>query len=116
MSRCCSFFVLLSVFFGFTETWDPVSYFRHFYQWNDTSDVSGLNSIPTTYQGMDSYQENYDDVKKVGNEFMDQHFYLCYQKDGTKSYYRKLDQRHFINKRYWVVSSETGFIASMEFC
>ena len=62
------------------------------------------------------YKERYSDLKKIGNDFMDQNFYLCYHKDGTKTYYKKLDPKLFQNKRYWVVSATSGFIASMELC
>ena len=98
------------------ETWYPWQRMFASFNWNENADVSGLNSIRATYQGLDSYNERYDDIRKIGNEFMDQHFYLCYNKDGTKTYFKKLDPRQFKNKRYWVVSANSGFVASMELC
>lgn len=89
--------------------WNP-------YDLNDADDVNGVNSIRATYHGFDQYTERYDDIRKTGNDFMDQHFYLCYHRDGTKTYYKKQDPRQFQNRRYWIVSASSGFVGSMEFC
>ena len=83
---------------------------------HDAYDPSGINQIKATYQGYDMYRERYKDTRKMGNEFMDQHFYLCYHKDGTKTYYKKQDPRYFQNRRFWVISAKSGFVASMEMC
>ena len=60
--------------------------------------------------------ETYSEEKQMFNGFMDQHFYLCYHKDGTKTYYKKVDPQKFRNKRYWVISAKSGLVASMELC
>ena len=98
------------------SSWHPWGMFTIQDQLNDAYDFSGMNKIKATYQGYDAYRERYQSNRKMGNDFMDQHFYLCYHKDGTKTYYKKQDPRHFENRRYWVVSAKSGFVASMELC
>uniref|UniRef100_A0A7M5WUD9 Uncharacterized protein n=1 Tax=Clytia hemisphaerica TaxID=252671 RepID=A0A7M5WUD9_9CNID len=94
--------------------WESLWYDSDFM--HDSHDNSGMNKILATYQGFDSYRVKYQETKKMGNDFIDEHFHLCFNKDGTKTYYKKLDPRHFENRRHWVISAKSGFVASMELC
>ena len=75
-----------------------------------------IDQIPATYHGLDVFREPYTDVKATGSDFIDQHFYLCYHKDGRKTYYKKLNPTSFTNKRYWIITASGKFVVSMQLC
>ena len=102
------------------ETWFP--WRRWSYQdWSSFNEDHELNNIPATYSGIDKYYEEYKDLTQSGNlqsgnDFVDQHFYLCYNREGVKTYHKKMDHRMFKNTRYWLITAARGFVASMELC
>ena len=75
-----------------------------------------IDQIPATYHGVDTFRETYSESKATGTDFIDQHFYLCYHKDGRKTYYKKLNPTSFTNKRYWIITASGKFLVSMLFC
>ena len=75
-----------------------------------------IDQIPATYHGIDTFRETYSESKATGTDFIDQHFYLCYHKDGRKTYYKKLNPTSFTNKRYWIITASGKFLVSMLFC
>ena len=52
----------------------------------------------------------------VGPEQFMENFYVCYGRDGRKTYFKKQDQNYFSNRRFWVISSGGKFVASMRTC
>lgn len=52
----------------------------------------------------------------AGPEQFMEHFYVCYGRDGRKTYFKKQDQNYFSNRRFWVISSGGKFVASMRTC
>ena len=83
---------------------------------NEAFNHNEINKIKATYLGFDVFREDYQYSLKMGNDFIDEHFYLCYHRDGLKTYYKKLDPRHFQNRRLWVISAKSGFVASLKVC
>eukprot|EP00794_Sanderia_malayensis_P019896 gene19896-21840_t len=75
-----------------------------------------LDQIPATYHGIDMHRETYSETKATGTDFIDQHFFLCYHKDGRKTYYKKLNPTSFTNKRYWIITASGKFLVSMQLC
>ena len=67
-----------------------------------------------TYHGVDVFTEDLNSPS--GPEHFMEHFYICYGRDGRKTYYKKLDQLRFSNRRFWVISASGSFIASMKTC
>ncbi|CAH3145499.1 unnamed protein product [Pocillopora meandrina] len=55
------------------------------------------------YHGVDVFTEALH--SPVGPEQFMEHFYVCYGRDGRKTYFKKQDQNYFSNRRYWVISS-----------
>lgn len=82
---------------------------------NRISDLE-IDQIPATYHGIDTFTEKYSESKATGTDFIDQHFYLCYHKDGRKTYYKKQNPASFTNKRYWIITASGKFLVSMFFC
>lgn len=66
------------------------------------------------YHGVDVFTEALH--SPVGPEQFMEHFYVCYGRDGRKTYFKKQDQNYFSNRRYWVISSSGKFVASMRTC
>lgn len=66
------------------------------------------------FQGVDVFTEALH--SPVGPEKFMEHFYVCYGRDGRKTYFKKQDQNYFSNRRYWVMSSTGKFVASMRTC
>ncbi len=75
-----------------------------------------IEQIPATYHGIDVHRETYSETKATGTDFIDQHFFLCYHKDGRKTYYKKLNPTSFTNKRYWIITASGKFLVSMQLC
>ena len=75
-----------------------------------------IDEIPATYHGIDTFTETYSESKATGTDFIDQHFYLCYHKDGRKTYYKKQNPTSFTNKRYWIITASGKFLVSMFLC
>lgn len=66
------------------------------------------------YHGVDVFTEALH--SPVGPEQFMEQFYMCYGRDGRKTYFKKQDQNYFSNRRYWVISSSGKFVASMRTC
>lgn len=66
------------------------------------------------YHGVDVFTEALH--SPAGPEQFMEHFYVCYGRDGRKTYFKKQDQNYFSNRRFWVISSSGKFVASMRTC
>ncbi|KAJ7360164.1 hypothetical protein OS493_018154 [Desmophyllum pertusum] len=66
------------------------------------------------YHGVDVFTEALHSPA-APEQFME-HFYVCYGRDGRKTYFKKQDQNYFSNRRFWVISSSGKFVASMRTC
>ena len=66
------------------------------------------------FHGVDVFTEALH--SPVGPEQFMEHFYVCYGRDGRKTYFKKQDQNYFSNRRFWVISSSGKFVASMRTC
>ncbi len=75
-----------------------------------------IDEIPATYHGIDVFRERYSETKATGTDFVDQHFFLCYNKDAMKTYYKKQNPTSFANKRYWIITASGKFLVSMLLC
>ena len=75
-----------------------------------------IDEIPATYHGIDTFTEPYSESKATGTDYIDQYFYLCYHKDGRKTYYKKQNPASFLNKRYWIITASGKFLVSMFLC
>ena len=51
---------------------------------NEAYDHNEINKIKATYLGFDVFREDYQYSLKMGNDFIDEHFYLCYHRNGLK--------------------------------
>lgn len=93
-------FVLCSV----TLTWDTPLFHQYHEHYMSHS----------TYRGVDVFTESLN--SPTGPEHFMENFYICYGRDGRKTYYKKLDKTYFSNKRYWIITSSGKFVASMKTC
>lgn len=64
--------------------------------------------------GMDVFTDDLNGA--TGPETFMEKFYVCYEPDGSRTYYKKFDESHFSNRRFWVITAQGHFVASMKTC
>ena len=67
-----------------------------------------------TFHGIDVFTEDLHSA--TGPEMFMEQFYICYDRDGRKTYFKKMDESYFSNRRFWVITAKGSFIASMKTC
>jgi len=67
-----------------------------------------------TFHGVDVFTE-YLNSPQGPEQFMER-FYICYNRDGSKTYFKKQDETYFSNRRFWIITATGKFIASMKSC
>lgn len=67
-----------------------------------------------TFHGIDVFTEDVNSA--TGPEMFMEKFYICYDRDGRKTYFKKMDESYFSNRRFWVITAKGSFIASMKTC
>ena len=105
-SPSISLYCLLAVFVlcSVTLTWDsPLfqPYHEHYLS-------------RATFHGVDVFTEDLNSPT-APEQFMER-FYVCYGRDGRKTYFKKQDETYFSNRRFWIITSSGKFIASMKTC
>ena len=88
----------------FTLTWDAQDFEPHHEHFLSQG----------TFLGTDVFTEDLNSAN--GPEMFMERFYICYDRDGRKTYFKKMDESYFSNRRFWVITAEGRFIASMKTC
>ena len=87
-----------------TLTWDDVVFQPHHEHYLSHG----------TFLGTDVFTENLNSAN--GPEMFMEKFYICYGRDGRKTYFKKMDESYFSNRRFWVINANGHFVASMKTC